>query len=57
MVGRLSAMLSITVLPTAYSLILNLDPVWVLKLIYPVLFVFVPLGLYQLFKSRMSVGS
>ena len=55
MFGRLSAMLSITVLPTAYSLILNMDPVWVLKLVYPVIFAFVPLGLYQLFKSRMSV--
>lgn len=55
LVNRLSAMLSVTTLPTAYYNILNLDPVWVFKIVYPLIFAFVPLGVYQLYKSKMSV--
>ena len=54
-IGRLSSMLSVTVLPTMYSLVLNLDPVWVFKLVFPLLFAFVPLALYQMFKSKVGV--
>ena len=53
--GRVSAMLSVTVLPTIYSLLLNLDPTWVFKIVYPLIFAFVPLSLYQMFKSRMGI--
>jgi uncharacterized membrane protein len=52
--GRLSAMLSITLLPTAYSLILNMDSTWVLKIVFPMIFAFVPLALYQMYKTRLS---
>jgi uncharacterized membrane protein len=52
--GKLYAMLSITILPTIYSAVLNMDGTWILKIIYPLIFAFVPLGLYQLFKSRVS---
>jgi uncharacterized membrane protein len=48
-------MLSITVLPTAYYDILNLSPTWVLKIVYPLILALVPLGLYQLYKSRFGV--
>ena len=51
---RLYAMLSITILPTIYSAVLSLDGTWILKIVYPLIFAFVPLGLYQLFKSRVS---
>jgi len=44
-----NAMLSITILPTIYSKVMGLDPVWVFKIVYPLLAAFVPLALYQLF--------
>lgn len=50
---RLNAMLSLTVLPTIYSNVLNLEGGWILKIIYPVLFSLVPVGLYQLYKTQM----
>ena len=49
-----NAMLSISVLPTIYSTILNLEGEWIFKIVYPLLFSFVPLGLYQLYKPRMD---
>jgi uncharacterized membrane protein len=52
--GKLYAMLSITILPTIYSAVLGLDGTWILKMVYPLIFAFVPLGLYQLFKFRVS---
>jgi len=47
-----NAMLSVTVLPTIYSKILNLDATWVFKIVYPLLASFVPLGLYQLYLKQ-----
>jgi uncharacterized membrane protein len=49
-----NAMLSITILPTIYSIILNMDTTWIVKLLFPIIFAFVPLGLYQLFKSKFD---
>lgn len=50
-----NAMLSVTILPAIYSIILNLDGTWVFKIVYPLIFAFVPLGLYMLFKHRVSL--
>jgi len=47
-----NSMLSITVLPTVFSNILNMEQTWVFKIIYPLIFSFVPLGLYQLFQRQ-----
>jgi uncharacterized membrane protein len=55
LMGRLSSMLSITTLPASYSLILNLDPLWVFKIVYPLIFAFIPLALYQMCKSRFGI--
>jgi uncharacterized membrane protein len=44
-----NAMLSITILPTIYSEIMNLEPAWVFKIVYPLLAAFVPPALYQFF--------
>jgi uncharacterized membrane protein len=52
--SRLYAMLSTTILPTTYSAVLSLDGTSILKIVYPLIFAFVPLGLYQLFKSKVS---
>ncbi|MEM4143004.1 MAG: DUF2206 domain-containing protein [Candidatus Bathyarchaeia archaeon] len=50
-VGRTYAMLSVTLLPTIYSVLLNLDVVLVFKLIYAIFLTLVPLGLYNLWKG------
>jgi uncharacterized membrane protein len=42
-----NGMLSVVALVPIYSLICNLDPVWVFKILYPLLFALVPLGLYR----------
>ena len=52
--GRFNAMLSITVLPTVYSNVLGMDPTWVFKIIYPLIFALVPLGLYVLWQPYIG---
>ena len=49
-VGRTYAMLSVTILPAIYSTSLNLNIIWVFKLVNPVIFSLVPLGLYTLWR-------
>jgi uncharacterized membrane protein len=49
-----NAMLSVTILPTIYSVVLDLSGTWLFKVIYPAIFAFVPLGLFMLFKLKMS---
>lgn len=45
-----NAMMSITVLPTVLSNLLNLDPGWIFKVVYPLIFSLLPLGLYLLYR-------
>jgi uncharacterized membrane protein len=52
--GRYNAMLSITVLPTVYSNMLGVDPTWVFKIIYPLIFALVPVGLYWLWQPYIG---
>jgi uncharacterized membrane protein len=49
-----SAMFSVAFLPNVYSILLNASTVSVYKLIFPVIFAFVPLGLYQLYRTQMG---
>jgi len=51
---RQSSMLSITILPTLYSTLLNVDPQWTFKILFPLIFSFVPVGLYQV--ARKYIG-
>lgn len=51
---RINAMLSVTVLPSIYSSMLNLEGTWIFKVIYPLIFSFVPLGLYKLYQPRFG---
>ncbi len=53
-IGRFNAMLSITVLPTVYSNMLGMDPTWVFKIIYPIVFSLVPLALYLLWQPYIG---
>jgi uncharacterized membrane protein len=52
--GRYNAMLSITILPSVYSNMLGIDPSWVFKIIYPLIFALVPLGLYVLWQPYIG---
>jgi uncharacterized membrane protein len=50
----LNAMLSVTILPTIYSNTLGIDGTWVFKIVVPIIFSFVCLGLYQLYKREFG---
>jgi uncharacterized membrane protein len=52
--GRFNAMLSVTILPTIYSNLLNINPVWMFKVIFPLIFSLVPLGLYQIWQGYIG---
>ncbi len=52
--GRFNAMLSITILPTVYSNMLAMDPTWVFKIVYPLIFAFVPIALYMLWQPYIG---
>lgn len=52
--GRVNDLLSITILPTIYSSILNIDSIWLFKLLIPLIFSFVPLGLYQIWQGYIG---
>lgn len=51
---KVNGMLSVTLLPTIYATILNLSSTWVLKIVYPLIYSFVPVGLYLLYKEQFS---
>lgn len=50
--NRYSDMLSITVLPTVYSNILNIDGTWLLKVIFPLIFSLVPVVLLKMWQIK-----
>ena len=52
--GRFNTMLSITLLPTIYSNMLNIDGAWVLKIVFPFIFSLVPLGLYKIWQTNLG---
>jgi uncharacterized membrane protein len=52
--SRLNSMLSITILPTVYSILLNVDLTWIYKIAYPFFLSFVPLCLYQVWQIYTS---
>lgn len=52
--GRLNSMASITILPTIYSTTLNLDPIYVRKILYVVIFSFVPLAIFQFWQKNFG---
>jgi uncharacterized membrane protein len=54
MFGRYSNMLSITILPTLFSNLLSIDGTWVFKIIFPLIFSFVPLGLFKIWSRSFG---
>lgn len=49
-----NSMLSITILPTIISNLLNIEGNWVFKIIFPLIFSLVPLGLYELYSRHWN---
>lgn len=49
-----NAMLSIIILAPIYSIVSGMSIAWVFKIIYPVLFSLVPLGLYRIFQKQTN---
>jgi uncharacterized membrane protein len=52
--GRTNAMLSVTIFPVTYSNLLDIDLIWVFKLIYPLVFSFVPVTLYIIWQRYLG---
>jgi len=52
--SNVNPMLSIVMLAPLLSITCNLDLTWVFKLIFPLIFSFVPVGLYILFKDQTN---
>jgi uncharacterized membrane protein len=52
--GSINGMLAIVMPAPTYSIVCNLDVVWVFKIVYPTLFSFVPLAMYRLFQKQTS---
>jgi len=50
--SNVNAMLSVAMLAPIYSLVLNLNTVWVYKIIYPLLYSLVPLVLFQVYRKQ-----
>ena len=50
--GDCNAMLSLVMLVPIYSIISHMSITWVFKIIYPLLFSLVPLGLYRVFQKQ-----
>jgi uncharacterized membrane protein len=48
------SMISITILPTIYSSILNISITWVFKIVYPLIFAFMPLALYLILRGKFG---
>jgi uncharacterized membrane protein len=49
-----NGMLSVTILPVIFSAFLGLEIEWVLKIIYPLIFSLVPVGLYLAYRKKIS---
>lgn len=52
--GNVNAVLSIVILAPVLSLVSDMNLTWVFKLVYPLIFALVPLGLYQTFRSQTN---
>lgn len=49
-----NSMLSVTVLPTIYSKLMNIQGEWIFKVLYYLLYIFVPLTMYEMYKHNFG---
>lgn len=54
MFSNVNTMLSIVILAPLYSVLCNLNPTWVFKILFPAIFSLMPLGLYLIFKKQTN---
>lgn len=47
-----NSMLSVTILPTIYSALFNIEETWILKIVYPLIYSLLPVALYQLHQKH-----
>jgi len=52
--GTCNAMLSLVMLAPIYSIISDMSITWIFKIVYPLLFSLVPLGLYRIFQKQTN---
>jgi len=52
--NNVNAMLSVVMLPSIYSILLNMPLTWVFKIVDPLLFSLVPFGLYRIFQKQTN---
>jgi len=52
--STVNSCLSITILAPVYSLLLNIDGIWMFKAVYPLFFALAPLVLFHVFSQQMS---
>ncbi len=52
--GNVNAVLSIAILAPLLSIMSDLSLTWIFKVVYPLIFALVPLGLFQVFRSQMD---
>ena len=52
--SNVNAMLTTVMLPTIYSIILQEDTIWVYKIIFPIIFSFVPVTMYNIFNRQIG---
>jgi len=52
--GSINGMLAIVILAPIYSILLDIGLTWVFKIIYPLLFSLVPLGLYYIYRDQTN---
>ena len=53
-IGRLNSMLAVTILPTVYSTLLGIDPIWIFKCVFPLIFSLVPLVLHRVWSPYVG---
>lgn len=53
-IPRSNQMLSMTIFPAIYSNMLNIEGTWIFKIVFPLIFALVPVGLYQLYQKYME---
>ncbi len=52
-----NSMLSVTILPTIYSKLMNINGDWIFKILYFLLYAFVPLTMYQMYKQNFGAAT
>ena len=52
--SNVNSMLSITMLAPIYSLVLNMESIWIFKIVYPLFYSLVPLALFEIYRKQTS---